>query len=88
MDRVHVGPIFGTSEETFLLGRLLNKFGLIRVGLEVFLALHFLLDCGWTLHGAQGPLFDLGILPLHIYIYIYINRQNLEKVQLEFEIRI
>ena len=24
----------------------------------------------------------------HLYIYIYINRQNLEKVQLEFEIRI
>ena len=35
-NRVHVGPIFGTSEETFLLGCLLNKFGLIRVGLEVF----------------------------------------------------
>ena len=32
----HVGPIFGMSEEIFLLERLLNKFGLIRVGLEVF----------------------------------------------------
>ena len=43
----------------------LNKFGLIRVGLEVVLATHFLLGCSWTLYRAQGPLFDLGILPLH-----------------------
>ena len=42
----------------------LNKFGLIRVGLEVVLAIHFLFGCSWTLYRAQGPLFDLRILPL------------------------
>ena len=25
---------------------------------------------------------------IYIYIYVYINRQNLKKIQLEFEIRI
>ena len=45
--------------------RLLNKFGPIRVGPEAFLVPHFLLRRGWTLYGAQGPLFDLGILLLH-----------------------
>ena len=54
-----VRPRRHSSSEIFL-----NKFGLIRVGLEVFLAPHFLLDRGWTLYGAQGPLLDLGILPL------------------------
>ena len=27
MDWAHIGPVFGVSEETFLLGRLLNKLG-------------------------------------------------------------
>ena len=30
----------------------------------------------------------LKILIITIYIYVYINRQNLKKIQLEFEIRI
>ena len=47
---------------------LLNKFGPIRVGPEALLVPHFLLERGWTLYGAQGPLFDLGVLPLHIVI--------------------
>ena len=62
----------------------LNKFGLIRVGPEVLLAPHFLLGRGWTLYGAQGPLFDLGILPLQVYFILFDN-DNGKNGNLKFE---
>ena len=34
------------------------------------------------------PTLKILIITIYIYIYVYINRQNLKKIQLEFEIRI
>ena len=36
MDKAHIGPVFDVSEETFLLGRLLNKLGSTGLGWKSF----------------------------------------------------
>ena len=59
-----VGPYLARPRRHSSSDHFLDKFGLMRVGPEVLLATHFLLGRGWTLYGAQGPLFYLGILPL------------------------
>ena len=67
VDRAHIGPIFGVSEETFLLGRLLNKLGLTGLGWKSFGPL-FPFCQGWTPCGAQGPLLTCEFYPHKLYI--------------------
>ena len=62
VDRAHIGPIFGVSEETFLLERLLNKLGSTGLGWKSFGPLVPFCQ-GWTPCGAQGPLLTCEFYP-------------------------
>ena len=80
MDRAHIGPVFGVSEETFLLERLLNKLGPTRLGWKS-LGPPFPF---WSwLDPVRGPrpIVDLGILPLQVVTCIYSTIETLHQMK-------
>ena len=69
VDRAHIEPVFGVSEETFLLGCLLKKLGWTELGWKSFGPL-FPFCHGWTPCGAQGPLLTWEFYP-YSFLYIF-----------------
>ena len=63
VDGAHIGPVFGVSEETFLLRRLLNKLGSIGLSWKSFVPPFPFWSWLDSVRDPK-PIVDLGILPL------------------------